>query len=321
LKFELPPEVTYGVNYRDGIRVATGDLNNDGLPDVVIAPGRRMAPAIKVFNGAPMVALTNYNREVVAMRIPASKTYGTSFKDGVQVAVGDVVGDDLNDIIVVPSRGASLVKVFENRLAQPTAYWQWASPNAVRSINVFADYKKFIGGVTVATADLNGEADGSDKQQVIVASGSGMRGLVRVFDVVTSRTSYSPVRQILDPDSKFTGGLNVTVGDVNGDGIADIITGAANAGNAWVRMYDGKLGALNVPLESFQAFTDRSKSAPTRVVARDIDGDGRAEIFAAQGADGRNNYRMKRFTALNGELVDSYLAGCPDFSGGGMFLG
>jgi hypothetical protein len=321
LKFELPPEVTYGAAYRDGIRVATGDIDNDGLPDVVTAPGRLMAPIIKVFNGAPMVGLTNYNREIKALQIPASSTYGASFINGVQVAVGDVVGDCLNDIILVPSRGASLVEVFENRLAAPPVYSQWASANAVRTFNAFPDYPSFIGGATLAGADLNGNADGSDKQQIIVASGSGIRGLVRVFDVTTKRTAYSPLRQIWDPDAALRGGLNVSVGDVNGDGIPDIITGADRAGNAWVRIYDGKPGASNVPIKSFQAFTDLSQSAPVRVVARDIDGDGLAEIFVAQGADGRNNYQVKRYKGLTGSLVDACFAGCADFWGGGVWLG
>jgi Ca2+-binding RTX toxin-like protein len=321
LKFTLPAQVTYGVNYRNGIRVATGDMDNDGLPDVVVAPGRLMAPTIKVFNGAPMVGLTNYNREITAMQIPASATYGKSFINGVQVAVGDVVGDGLNDIILVPSRGTSIVKVFQNQLVAAPVYAKLTSMSAVRSFDAFRGYPSFIGGATLATADLNGNADGSDKQQIIVASGSGMRGLVSVFDVVTNRASYNAIRQIFDPDSKYTGGLNVTVGDVDGDGIADIITGSGNAGSAWVRIYSGKVGASNVPVASFLVFSDRSKSAPTRVVARDIDGDGRAEIFAAQGADGRNSYQMKRFKALTGQLVDTYFAGCPDFFGGGVFLG
>ncbi|MEI8376153.1 MAG: FG-GAP-like repeat-containing protein [Planctomycetota bacterium] len=317
LKFTLPAQMTYGVNYRNGIRVATGDMDNDGLPDVVVAPGRLMAPTIKVFNGAPIVGLTNYNREITSMQIPASQTYGASFIDGVQVAVGDVVGDGLNDVILAPSRGQSVVKVFQNSLVQPPVYSRWAAAGAVRSFRAFSAFPTFIGGATLATADFKG----SGKQQIVVASGSGMRGLVQVFDVVASPASYSPIRQIYDPDSTSRGGLNVSIGDVNGDGTPDIIAGAGNAGNSWVRVYDGRITASNTPLYSFQAFTDASKSAPVRVVARDIDGDGRAEIFAAHGADGRNNYQVKRFRGLTAQLVDSYFAGNSDFNGGGVFLG
>ena len=396
LKFELPPEVTYGEGYRQGIRVATGDINNDGLPDVVTVPGRLMAPEVMVFNGAPIPGLAPGDRKITSMTIPAGQTYGDAFIYGLEVAVGDVVGDCLDDIILVPSRGASEVKVFENRLAQPEVYCQWASPYAVRSFNAFGDYPSFIGGATLATGDLDGDADGSDQEEIIVASGSGMPGLIRVFNVAVDAPVYGPVRQINDPDASHRGGLNVASGDVNGDGIDDIVTGAGNAGNGWVRIYDGRTNPPDEsttpvpPLEgdangdgivdsadldviraywcqtvsagdssqgdltgdgmvnsadldlirgnwgavssvpaapapyveaSFQAFTDASMSAPTRVVVRDIDGDGRAEVFAAQGADGRNDYQVRKFRALEGRLVDTIFADCPDFDGGGVFLG
>ena len=145
--------------------------------------------------------------------------------------------------------------------------------------------------------------------------------MVRVFDVTANKTSYTPTRQISDPTSSFVGGLSVAVGDVNGDGLPDIITGAGAGGSSYIRIYDGKAGASNSPLYSFRAFTDASSTAAVRVTARDVDGDGLAEIFAAQGPNGQNNYQVKRFKALSGALVDSFFATNSDFSGGGLFLG
>jgi hypothetical protein len=147
-----------------------------------------------------------------------------------------------------------------------------------------------------------------------------MAGVVRVFDVSLPSASYVPIRQIADPVPSFRGGLSVTMGDVNGDRVPDIITGAGAQGSSWVRVYDGSSGAR---LNSFQAFPAKALNpqAPVRVLARDIDGDGKAEVLAAQGTGGKSNYQVRRYKPLNGSLVDAFFATSPDFSGGGLYLG
>ena len=312
LKFEIAPSQTYGSSYRQGVRVATGDVDNDGLPDVVVVPGKGLAAEVKIFSGAPMQGVQG--TEIVRLRIPAASTYGKAFRNGVQVAVADVVGDGLNDIVLVPSRGAALVKVFENRVLQGKQFV------IARSFNAFADYPRFVGGATVAAADMDGDTDGNGKADILVASGSGMAGLVRAFDVTVAKTRYTHFAQIADPDRKFKGGLSVAVGDVNGDNIPDIITGAGASGKSCVRVYNGNAASGYSELISFRAF-DTALSAPIRVVARDIDGDNLAEILAVQGPDKRAACQVKRFKGLSGSMIDAYFATHPDFSGGGLFIG
>jgi hypothetical protein len=76
-------------------------------------------------------------------------------------------------------------------------------------------------------------------------------------------------------------------------------------------------------MESFQAFTDTSLNinAPVRVLAMDIDGDGKAELFVAQGPDGRSKYQIRCLRPLTVVQVDSFFATNPSFNGGGLFLG
>jgi hypothetical protein len=74
-------------------------------------------------------------------------------------------------------------------------------------------------------------------------------------------------------------------------------------------------------LNTFRAFEDASVATPVRVLAKDIDGDGLAEILAAKGPDRSPAYQVKRFKGLSGTMVDAFFATHPDFSGGGLFLG
>src|SRR5207237_284473 len=101
----------------------------------------------------------------------------------------------------------------------------------------------FTGGVSVAAGDVNG--DGID--DIITGAGPGGTPHVRVVDGRTSAT----VRNFLAYTSNFHGGVFVAAGDLTGDRVADIITGAGPGGGPHLRAFDGRTLA---PLQSFFAF-------------------------------------------------------------------
>ena len=179
LKFEF---LAYRSSHAGGVRAAAGDIDLDGLPDVVTVPGERLAPEVRVFNGSPMADATGV--ELVGLRIAAKRTYGASFAYGAQVAVGDVNGDGCPDIVTAPSRGACTVKVFQSSV------FTGGSFGLARSFNAFRDIRGYQGGGTLAVADLDGKSDGNRRADVLVASGSGMPAMVRVFDVAANASSY-----------------------------------------------------------------------------------------------------------------------------------
>src|SRR5689334_11651239 len=71
--------------------------------------------------------------------------------------------------------------------------------------------------VCVAVGDVNGDG----VEDVVAAEGAGGSPLVRVFSGVDGQV----IREITAFDANFRGGCSVAVGDVNGDGAADIIVG------------------------------------------------------------------------------------------------
>jgi hypothetical protein len=111
---------------------------------------------------------------------------------------------------------------------------------------------------------------------------------VAVFDAVTKQQKFT-INAVGD---SFTGGVNVAVGDVNGDGTADIITGAKAGGGAAVSVFSGVDGTL---LKTFTVGDDASR-AGVSVAAADFDGDGRVEIVAGGVLNGQPIVQVLRFS-------------------------
>ncbi len=273
-KFEF---LAYEPTYRDGVHVAVADIDQDGLPDIITAPGRSRSPDIKVFNGSPQVGLTG--TEIASLRINAAQTYGAGFNGGVYVAAGDINGDGCDDIALSPLRGPSRILVFEN---QVIGGGSWAK---VRDF--FALPQTFIGGSSVAIGDLTGDGNG----EVLTGSGSGMRATINVFDPTTfgPAVQFPAVHKQYFPfDETHRGGVEVAVGDFYGNGLIDVAASAGAGGRSRLEILDGELGNRAI-VDFFTAFNDQGFNALMHVQAGIIDGNELGGLFTFQTADGRSN--------------------------------
>ena len=218
--------------------------------------------------------------------------YQKNFLGGVRVAVGDVNGDGFADVITGSGAGAlGHVKVFDGRRLGRT--------NAL--LMSFDAYPgSFRGGIFVAAGDVTG--DGRD--DIIVAPDAGARPLVRVFD----GKSGAEIRSFLAYSPTYTGGVSVAAGDVNGDGIDDIIVGAAINGH--VKVFDGASGAEIRSFLAFQGF-----SGGVSVAAGDLNSDKHAELIVGTGP-GAPGGHVKVFDGQTGLELLSFFAFDPNFTGG-----
>ena len=271
----------YEPNFKGGVRLATGDMDGDGVDEIITAPGRGRAPEIRVFH--------QDGTELTQFRTMA---YATNFTGGVEVAVGDVNGDGKNDIVTVPTYGVTEVRVFYNNYnpANPLADPIANVPN--KQFQVFSN--KFKGGADVTLADVGTFSNGSTlnalvpdgKSEIIVGNGPGMRSTIYVYDVTGTPTV---VDTILPFDNKFKGGITLDAARINADLIPDFIVSAGNGGKSAIEIWDGRVNDTpDVRLAAFTAFGDqKTKNAPVHAVAVDTNGDGIADqIVAVQGTDG-----------------------------------
>jgi hypothetical protein len=262
--------------------VAVGDVNHDGIPDLVVAnfaaytmsvllgrgggtfgtkvdyatgtqPG---ALAIGDINGDghPDVAVTNYSSSTVSLFLGTGiGTFlpKTDFATGTNpfgVAIADLNGDGRADLVVA-NYGPGTVSVFLG--------------NDAGGFATRVDYVSSAGTRSVKVGDMNGDgnadvvASNLTANTVSVWPGDGRGGL-------GTRTDYATA----------TGPRAVAIGDLNGDGMLDVVTANTNASSVSVFLGAG-LGILG-------AKTDYPTGTGAYSVAiGDLDADRKPDLVVA----------------------------------------
>ena len=85
------------------------------------------------------------------------------------------------------------------------------------------------------------------------------------------------------------GGVSVAAGDVDGDGLAEIVTGAGPGGGPHVRGFSLSGGVMEIA--SFMAY-DPDFGGGVFVASGDVNGDGLSEIITGPGAGGGGHVRV-----------------------------
>ena len=309
----------YGASYTGPISVAVGDVNGDGHPDVVTA-NLSGAPLVRVFDGNAIATGAFDPANPTASLLAQWNPYGTQFDIGAYVAVGDISGNGFADIVTGAGRGNPDVRVYSG---QDIAMGHFDPNGASLLQQWFAYGLQFNVGATVAVGPITGSGFAD-----IVTGATQGNPHVKVYrgqDIHdhTFDPDGSILAQWFAYDLQFNVGVNVAVGDVNGDGFADVITGAT-IGNPDVRVWDGNAIAMG----TFDPSTDRlaqffaydvNAGIGVAVAAADFEGNGHYDILTGP-SRGPANYRVVNGLSSGVKPPAVFEGIAPDFTGG-VFVG
>jgi len=319
--------------FAGGVRVASGDVDGDGKPEIVTGPGPSGEAIVRVFdaatheqirelttfdwNGGVFVASADLNEDDKAEVIAGADAGGgsdiqvydggsgrrlawfsTTFAAyGARVAAGDVNGDGRAEIIAAPGPGGPpRVELYAADGGNPCGCGDGVP---FRSLTAFG--ADVTSGLVVASGDLSGDA----RAEIVVGGVTSSGPQVKVLDAATGAALVS----FFPYGTEFQGSLNVATGDLDGDGRAEIATSALVSGGSEIREFD----AQGRTVGSFFSL-DPSLAPGLSVAVADVDGDGRGEIVAGGGP----SFGDQRVTEFNrdGQILSGFLAYEPFFSGG-----
>ena len=233
--------------------------------------------------------------------------YPASYTGGIQVALGDVTGDGIPDLIVAPGVGtAPIVGVYNIVTGQPDE-------------SFLAQASTYNYGLRVAVGDVNGDGE----QDLITAPMVGPANLNVFFgtDNTTSPfTAYStstPTIKAFSNIANYQGGTGgLTVGNLSNHpatandpgGVGDIVVGSGPGTTAVAQVYNYKNSAFTLTNTITPSFSTMVTGGISVAVA-DVTGDTTNDLVMGAGTSGASQVDVwngagcmpqNQFTAFTG---------------------
>ena len=320
----MSQEYAYFGNSVAGVR----DVNGDGIPDLLVGASlqnvgdKRDQGQAFVFSGATgqrLLTLNNPTPQAYAL-------FGISV-----VGMGDVSGDGVPDILV-----GALEQDVGGRQDQGQAFvFSGATGQRLLTLNNPTPQAYALFGYPVAGV---GDVSGDGVPDILVGvnsqtvGGNVAQGQAFVFSGTTGQRLYT-LNTPTPQEGAYFGDSVAGVGDVNSDGVPDLLVGAPGQGQAFV--FSGAdrslIHTLNDPTSQDAAFGDsvagvgdvNSDGVPDLLVGtfRENVGGNHGQAFVFSGAEGKWLLTLNTPTPqtsiagvgdVNGDEVPDFLVGAPD---------
>jgi subtilisin family serine protease len=209
---DLASFLAYDPGLRSGLFVGCGDLDGDGVPEIVLGVDAGGGPHVRTFRYTPgtpgnVTAFVDFF------------AYDPGFRGGIRVAAGNVDGSDRASVVTGAGPGGGPhVRVL-----------RWSGTAFVEQAGFLVYDAGFRSGIHVAAGDVLGDA----RAEIVTGADAGGGPHLRVWtgsgaDTGVSFFAYAP---------SFTGGVRVAAGPVAG--VRSIVTGAGPGGGAHVGLFTG----------------------------------------------------------------------------------
>ena len=277
--------MAYDESLRGDFKSLAGNLRGTGEDELITFPGQGFGPQLRVFkaDGTPLASTMVYNE---------------AFRGGMNATVGDFNGDGLDEIAVAPeSSGGAQVMVYR------------MEGNELKLMAQFEAYEEgYMGGLNLSS----GDTDASGRDALITVPTTGNTSHVKLFNYNNGSFNLGPHTFAFGED--FRGGTNVTTGDLNGNGQAEIIVSPESNGGPNVRIYSQTGGTLTLLDWTFAYQEDFFGGV--NITTGDLTGDGKAELITAPMSEGGPNLRVYTLNDSTLDLLDWLFVYDEDFQGG-----
>jgi hypothetical protein len=244
-------------DFTAGVNVAIGDVNGDGSPDIIAGEGPTP--------NAPWWGVSQINIwDGKTGTLIGTMTPFPDFKLGVRVGAADVDGDGKAEVLACTAPGFGGNRSLAMKLG--SSQWVYGSGS-----NLYTNNVARTGGCHIAGGDIDG-----DGKAEIVAQFDGQNNIL----VVTNLRDYK-TRMFPSPLGwQYSGDASVSLGDVSGDGVSDVVMGFLQD-SAVVRVFDGsKLLGSQYPtlIKSFKPLY-YWQGTGVDVAVHDLNDDGVADLL------------------------------------------
>ena len=223
-------------SYKGGDQIAHVDMNHNGKRDLIIVSKNK-------------ITMWRDDGQLYAKLYP----YTASYQGNLSLAFGDINGDGLFEMIVAPSAG------------YPLPVQVYAPGGTLISNNWFPLGTKYNGGYSLGV--MSGSPGAAGK--LLLGTGTGVATKVQLYN-----TDFTLFREWFAYEKYFKGGVHVAVGDIDGDGIEEIVAGAGVGKKPVIKVFDSA-GALKYgEFQAYSAFGN--PGIDVRVM--DVNFDGKKDI-------------------------------------------
>ena len=260
----------YEQGFMGGVQTAIHDVDNDGRDEIVVAPGRGRVGEVRVFDID--------GEEMPEYRITP---FGSSFLSGVNIALGDVDGDGMKDLIAGQAAGSTVSIHLGVSLGWEATPFRRYTPYGTTH----------LAGVSVAAADIGTITNGSISQtdskdgraELVLGTGPGAIKSVQIVDVAGAPKVVTELS--IDPTIGYSG-VTIASGLYNDRSVDDIMVSGGQGGDARVDMFQITRDSGSTLTTKKNLTSGNVANSRFRVSPLDSNGDGQVNSFFAVGAGG-----------------------------------